>query len=113
MTTLIIPPIRNSMPMIIDIPRCFDLAIMVANKAPVNVPTACARKGKRKCFGSKKGSADLRPSMVDKSVPAGGGMINPPTSKKSQLNALPRIMPEMIAKIRLKVGLMEIKVRKY
>ena len=71
------------MPMIIDIPRCFDLAIMVANKAPVNVPTACARKGQRKCLGSKKGRADLSPSMLDRSVPAGGGMMYPPTSKKA------------------------------
>jgi len=78
MTTFIIPPMRNRMPMINDNARCLDLAIMVANNAPVKVPTACAKNGKRKCLGSNRGRADLRPSMVDVSVPAEGGMMKPP-----------------------------------
>lgn len=51
MKILAIPPIRKSAPMLISNFILWLAAMSAAAKAPANVPSACAKKGKIKMLG--------------------------------------------------------------
>src|SRR5690606_4380051 len=59
-----IPPAKNKTPIIIGPIIDFGFDNLVARKAPTKVPKACAKKGKIKCLGSKRGIPAAKPSVV-------------------------------------------------
>lgn len=77
MNTIMTPPIRKMHPMTkANLTLCLS-AINAAISAPTKVPKACAKKGIKKCLGSKRCKASCRPSVVLVTAPSGGGIIDP------------------------------------
>lgn len=72
----------------------------------MKVPSACAKKGKMKCFGSINGMAATKPSSVARSSPDGGDINIGPSSTKAILTKLPAMMAITIDKMDLKIGCM-------
>ncbi len=72
-------------------------AMRAAANAPASVPSACARKGKTKCFGSNRGNEAFSPSTVVMSAPAGGGITLPLISTSPTLTRLPMAKPSTTA----------------
>ena len=66
--TIKIPPIKKINPTIKASCNLYDVAINAAKKAPINVPKACAKNGKIKCFGSNNGNACLKPASIVTSI---------------------------------------------
>jgi hypothetical protein len=101
--TIEMPPKRNTTPTV-KLNRNF----LVKNptiKAPINVPMAWAKKGAKKCMGSKNGIAFSRPSGEFKSNPDGGGMIFIMNSSMLILTIPPTIRPKIKEKIFFKISL--------
>ncbi|MFT6768980.1 MAG: hypothetical protein ACI80P_001422 [Flavobacteriales bacterium] len=101
-----IPPRRNTTPMLIaNFILC--VAAMVAHiNAPSKAPKAWARNGMIKCFGSNKGKAACKPSAVVKSVPSGGGIMDPLIEIIHPLITVPITIPRRTARTFLRMGFM-------
>jgi hypothetical protein len=74
--------------------------------APIKVPNAWAKKGKIKFLGPNKCMLAFKPSMVVKSAPSGGGIIEPLMLIIPILTILPRTIPPITANAFFAVGLM-------
>src|SRR6516225_361105 len=86
-----IPPAKKHAPMTYANTRLWLAATRYATRAPTKVPSACARKGKTKCFGSNRCIDSLRLWGSDTSTPAGGAMTS------AMLTAPPAIRPTTTA----------------
>ena len=93
MKTIMTPPIRKMHPMTkANLTLCLS-AINAATSAPTKVPKACAKKGIKKCLGSKRCKASCRPSVVFVTAPSGGGMIDPLMLIRNIFNEPPTYRP--------------------
>lgn len=70
---IMIPPSKNSMPILNAADMCLDFVNLIANHAPDNVPNACARNGKMKCSKDILLIANFKPASVEISIPSGAG----------------------------------------
>jgi hypothetical protein len=68
------------------------------------VPSAWAKKGKMKFFGSKKGMAATSPSRVEISAPFGAGIMEPLIKIRILFTTPPIKRPAITARIFLKMG---------
>lgn len=91
--TIIIPPSKNSMPILYAADMCFVFVNLIANHAPNNVPNACARNGKMKCSKDILLIANFKPASVEISKPLGVGKTNIPVSTSSIFSVPPSINP--------------------
>ncbi len=100
------PPARKNTPTANANLSLWVAATIAATKAPAKVPSACARNGKIKCFGSNKCMAAFKPSVVVTSAPSGGGIMEPLTWIRPMFTMLPVTMPAITAKMFLRMGCM-------
>src|SRR5262249_29378029 len=70
-----------------------------ATRAPASVPSACARKGNTKCFGSNRCIDALRLWGSDTSTPAGGGITWGLAATSAMLTTPPTIRPATTARM--------------
>src|SRR5262245_16381212 len=94
-----IPPAKKHAPMTYANTGLWLAATRYATRAPTKVPTACARKGKTKCFGSNRCIDSLRLWGSDTSTPAGGGITRGLAMPSPMLTPPPTIRPTTTARM--------------
>lgn len=104
MTMFAIPPTRKNTPISNPIFMWLFAASFAAMNAPTSVPRACARKGNRKCLGSKRCMEALSPSMVVMSASVGGGITFPLMVMSAMFTMLPTSSPAITASMFLIIG---------
>src|SRR4051794_29688174 len=93
-----IPPARKHTPMTYANNGRWLAATRYATRVPTKVPTACARRGKTKCFGSNRCIDSLRLWGSETSTPAGGGVTRGVVVTRAMLTPPPTIRPTTTAR---------------